>query len=887
MRERVSMVIASAGAGKTERLSSQIINILKEPFQGKILAITFTRKAAREMRERVLKKLMEEKSLPTSLKKNLADSCILGDRRVETRTIDSFLASCVSTFSLHLDLPLEFTIMDEWEARNVWEESLKETLDKEENRKLLLDYVREIFTKEESFSNPLRIMEEVYQVKENMRIPKELLMEAESTWQKLKLSLKSDSLIFPHVRKAMGIIKFLLKVEEKYTQKKEREGKIDFLDLEGYTYRLLHGRGKISAQRLLYFYERLDRVINHLLIDEFQDTSLSQWKVLQPLLEEFLSSSGKTFFLVGDQKQAIYRFRGGEVGLMEKAKKKIERFGGKELYVKENFRFSYPLLDFINRLAGYLFEDYQPQHWKGEEVTSGYQITLVESKRDNLEDKRRWLRRILSPQGEILKNNFSWGDICILAPTHSQLEKIAKILREENIPYRTAKNIPLREIRGVRDFLNLFRWLTLKESFYLEAVKRSPLKEILSDLPPLTSTFSFLSQIYQKHWRYLVHSYPGEEMALLKLLEVCAESQEKGYYFFPGILKYFELKGDSLTLPSYGKNSVVLSTIHKAKGLTFPLTLVVLEKKRGRRGRRILWDSERNIFLVEPSQKEKKAIEEKEGEIVKFLKEEEKKELQDEKNLLYVAVTRGSRGVFIYVEGGYTQKKRKGYPFWEEILKASGKWEKVKEWWERRDRELIVGEGDFKPQPKESKKKVEKFAFSLYSPVSLPPCSCGKPSLIPSELPPLKVEEWQKIREGEEIHYLLSQIKFLDGVSPKEWVVQLCKGRMEKWKDTLEEILSDPQLHSFLYQDGKEKICYTELEIFGFLEGRRRTVKIDRLTLEDDIACILDYKMEEERKEFAEQLNLYEKAVREAFPKVRKVYKFLYFIRKKYLKKIE
>ena len=115
---------------------------------------------------------------------------------------------------------------------------------------------------------------------------------------------------------------------------------------------LMHELGSLIAKELreqpsAYLFERLGERYQQLFIDEFQDTSLEQWNNLQPFVEEIISSGGQVL-LVGDAKQAIYRWRGGDIGqfvdLYQKGKKQEPGFALKEL--QTNYRSLPAVVDF-------------------------------------------------------------------------------------------------------------------------------------------------------------------------------------------------------------------------------------------------------------------------------------------------------------------------------------------------------------------------------------------------------------------------------------------------------------------------------------------------------------------------------------------------------------
>ena len=97
----------------------------------------------------------------------------------------------------------------------------------------------------------------------------------------------------------------------------------------------IDAKNSLSIKEFIYF--RLDSKIEHILIDEFQDTSITQWKIFEPLVDEIASGIGvkteKTFFYVGDIKQSIYRFRGGQKELFNYVLEYYKNFGMEQNYL--------------------------------------------------------------------------------------------------------------------------------------------------------------------------------------------------------------------------------------------------------------------------------------------------------------------------------------------------------------------------------------------------------------------------------------------------------------------------------------------------------------------------------------------------------------------------
>ncbi|MBA4393418.1 MAG: hypothetical protein C0407_07680, partial [Desulfobacca sp.] len=139
-------------------------------------------------------------------------------------------------------------------------------------------------------------------------------------------------------------------VVDHYRRLCQKRGVIDFVELEQAALRVLGSEETPTDLQLL-----LDQRINHVLVDEFQDTSLNQWLLLQYLCAGWTPGDGRSLFMVGDPKQSIYGFRKAEVSLFLKARKGLPLPGQgtlplKPVYIRTNFRSRKKLVNFVNQL---------------------------------------------------------------------------------------------------------------------------------------------------------------------------------------------------------------------------------------------------------------------------------------------------------------------------------------------------------------------------------------------------------------------------------------------------------------------------------------------------------------------------------------------------------
>ncbi|PRM97293.1 recombinase RecB, partial [Aliarcobacter cryaerophilus] len=232
----------------------------------------------------------------------------------------------------------------------------------------------------------------------------------------------------------------------------------EFNDISNLVFELLNN--KINKD-FLYF--RLDSNYNHILIDEFQDTSILQYKILKPLIDEVIAGDSekfKTFFYVGDPKQSIYRFRGGkrelfDFVLSENSNIKLEN-------LNTNYRSSKNIIDFVNNtflsLPNY---DYLAQ----KSIRKDGFVEVIEDSSLQSEDK---FSAILNKINELLDNGINANDIAILCYTNSDVLGLFYYIKEKlpNLKIRTDMSSKLINQQNVKALINAIKYIYFKENIY-------------------------------------------------------------------------------------------------------------------------------------------------------------------------------------------------------------------------------------------------------------------------------------------------------------------------------------------------------------------------------------------------------------------------------------
>ena len=374
----------------------------------------------------------------------------------------------------------------------------------------------------------------------------------------------------------------------------------------------------VTTQVSSFIFERIGERYNHFLIDEFQDTSLLQWQNLLPLITDSLDY-GKSI-VVGDGKQSIYRWRSGEV---EQFLKLPEIFKGDHLnYLSdwqaklsnhykvenllENYRSRKNIIEFNNNLFSSvkailssdlvsIYDNSQQKHSYAKE--GGYvNITLF----DGDDYKDQILEKIILEINEIISDqNYSYSDIAILCNTHKEIESIADCLSKNNIPLVSNEGLLISKSAKVKLVIALIKYLNNNED---EVVKAT----ILTNIHQQRSLKSNVSELYKKIkvnqsfvqvLKELNIFLDIEKLMQLSLYEMIDELvdcldlcrdiyidffmdlvhsfSQKNLNSIYDFLEYWEeIKNKKSIVISEEINAVKLMTVHKSKGLAFPIVII-------------------------------------------------------------------------------------------------------------------------------------------------------------------------------------------------------------------------------------------------------------------------------------------------------------------------
>lgn len=371
---------------------------------------------------------------------------------------------------------------------------------------------------------------------------------------------------------------------------------------------------EIAAQPTPFIYERLGEKFKHYFIDEFQDTSVMQWGNLIPLLDNSLSGVNGSTLLVGDAKQAIYRWRGG------KAEQFIDLFNKKSnpFYLEqavrnleENYRSFKEIVTFNNGFFKFLanevftFEDYKSlfenAHQNITQDDDGYvSIKFLEIGKDD-DRNEVFPEAVLNTINNCLENGFNLEDICVLVRKKKEGVAIADYLSQHKIPIISSETLLINnspDVVFINDLLGLLiqpkndeikikvlNYLAVrlniedKHDFFTSRIKLSNdmLFKSLEDYKLFINGSALLQIPLYDLAETIVRSFNLVETSNAYIqfyLDIVLEFSQKKGSDISGFLDYFDKKKETLSIISpQGQNAIQIMTIHKSKGLEFPVVI--------------------------------------------------------------------------------------------------------------------------------------------------------------------------------------------------------------------------------------------------------------------------------------------------------------------------
>lgn len=635
----------------------------------------------------------------------------------------------------------------------------------------------------------------------------------------------------------------------------------------------------VENEPVPFIYERMGSRFRHFMIDEFQDTSILQWHNLIPLLENMLAD-GHFCMLVGDGKQAIYRWRNGEVEQFSSLpdiykKPALHEYDQREqalqrnfaeAFLETNFRSGKVIVDFNNQLYEFLSESLdtrvQPIYHKQQQQvpanhSGGYvrmDFTEFENETEQLPE---YLQLIIS---EVLEDGHTLKDIGILCRSNKQATMIASGLLRRGIAVVSAESLLLDGTPVIGFLMATLQYLSKPEDSlarasmtrYLWYAKKIQGSDLHSCLQLSKESHTAFRTFLEKQ------SYPLSVLALLKmpLYDLCEElirhfglqSPADPYIQFfleavndfikqggsdiQGFLLWWEEKKSklSITVPE-GLDAVNVVTIHKSKGLEFPVVIFpARDSLRKNTIPRVWADFNDPAFPLLTTVLLPTSSKLKDTPFEPIHDTERIKTRLDFINLLYVATTRAARR--LYIQCGTPSKDPKKMSSCQDIFAAylqhTGLWQETQ-------MRYIFGERETKTIPSPVLSSEMTTARLISEPWQ-------ERILLSLQYPQSEWEEASAEKKiwGNLLHTALSRIIHTSD-APHIMEQMLHEGLISEahkapFNASMQQLLGHDELSTLLDEEGE---VLTEAEI---LSAEGKSYRPDRVTITASGVTLIDYK---------------------------------------------
>ncbi|MCQ2618087.1 RecB-like helicase [Helicobacter pylori] len=451
--------------------------------------------------------------------------------------------------------------------------------------------------------------------------------------------------------KETAIFKKFPKFIQLYDKATSKIQALDFDAIKDKVHVLLNGYEEMPAE---FFYFRLDSKIAHILIDEFQDTSLNDYKILAPFIDEIKAGIGqakwhRSVFFVGDVKQSIYAFRGSFSSLFESV--------AKDFY-HDNLQFNHrsaPLIiNYVNTIfkkayqnspTAYLEQKY-PKTSPNKHAADGYvKVSLVADERELL------LEQILQEAQNLLEHHIDPKDITILCATNDDALEIKNYLQERLSAIRpsTESSARLSQFVESKIIKNALEY-ALAEEPYKPFYKHSVLKlagylhddaiALAGFNPKKESVAGFVWKVMEQ---FELYGEPAQ--SCLELAVGCEDAND------------FLEKLEAKKIASFNLKGAQIMTIHKSKGMQFPYVIVCerLGKPRSNNSNQFLEEyNGAELIRLYYRMKNREVVDK---DYARALDKEEAAKDHEETNVYYVAFTRAELGLIVVAKDKKESKK--------------------------------------------------------------------------------------------------------------------------------------------------------------------------------------------------------------------------------------
>ncbi len=652
----------------------------------------------------------------------------------------------------------------------------------------------------------------------------------------------------------------------------------------------------VATEPAPFIYERLGERYRHFLIDEFQDTSVLQWQNLLPLVDNSLAA-GHFNMLVGDGKQSIYRWRGGEVeqfarlpalslvekdGLLEERENTLLR-NYEEKRLVNNFRSLQEVVHFNNyffrALTQHLDEEFASIYEGLEQAplptkTGGYVSVEILGTEPDSEITGEYLARTAELIWQAVDDGYSLRDITILCRRNGEASMLANYLLEEDIDVISSESLIIGHSNKVQLLVAVLEYLNdppnrIAQAEVLLRLARNDrfegevfpyLRQLNQDPEAFDLPGLFQAQGYADFDPDVLLALPVYDLTevLIKLFRLDSRKNPYLAFFLEAVfqwsgkfdahlrefLSWWEEEADkrSIILPE-GTEAVSIMTVHKSKGREFPVVIMPFTNWRVRLAKDQLWiDLPEGYGMPSALVSAGKKLEDTPYE--SQYREEVNKTMLDNFNVLYVAFTRAVERLYVLTS---KERSKDLSNYFLPFLSQHENW----------NEERLQFEWGSPEAPKEKSEPSETEAVAIAE--AAPEGNWRSKLQISRQAP----EFWdlEQVNPsghfGKLVHQAMARIDTREAVPDllQRWELagKIMTPERQELEVLLQKILSHPQIQPF-YKYGLD--IRKEAEI---LLPNGRSYRPDRVVVEHGRASILDFKTGKPAKEDRKQMEWYKK----------------------------
>lgn len=912
MNIKSQIILASAGTGKTFTLIDRILYLLLiNNSITRILVITFTNAAIEEIHERLhnvltkwqniddneLKNYIKKynisinKNTLTIRAKSLLQEYLENINKVQIKTIHSFSTwflsyigfDQINHFTINTEINLSYIktpkefyklihfhkeksiirdiIQHKYKFKNILDKDFKDKLYKSFN--LLLS----------SNSKDLKIqIEKKYREmtevnKSYIEIVKELYtqnMELKKNKKLVEIQKALDPLIIKAftlagVENTIKMSKIIFKILKLYNKYQKRHNMIDYNDIIEKTKEILNLEDK-------YYLYQIYNSFDHILIDEAQDTSISQWQILFKIIEEIEHEEHKSFFIVGDSKQSIFSFQGSYQNSMQELIKRYKNNETVEIQeLNHTYRNSVNIINLVNNIFSKIpFLQYQTT--KSFLQKGNVQLILCDKK---IEDNPQWpilyeYTYTISPEvlaiydiiQKKITENYQLSDIMIIVQKRNTVYvELINYLKLKNIRCSDFDKELLKDNKFIKQILYICEFVLNNDNDFalLKIIETEKLLSFraIEDLCINKSNKSLWSEIKEKYVnlyqilnefniQYSKLNYEGFIFYIIERTLAHKNTNQKIinkfielanlYHSIYLLLANIYNEDTYIQIHEENKDKIQILTSHGSKGLEAKV-IILADTKYKRSSLNSFLFFGQNLFLWNHKIK---------GNIFQEIKNLDlNAQYEEYVRLLYVAITRAKTEIFAICNRDYAKNS------WADLL-ISNNSDNIKEFSKTSSTKMSI-----KYSNNISSQKMKDVCFS-YKDISI---SRNK-------------ESNQKI--GILMHKILNKI--LELKDTKIYDIYFTEDEL-KYKNQIEDIIEPIWKKSNIIQKAlKNNNIYLEHKI----HYEKSYIQIDLLIFEDQKIYIVDFKLRynrDQKDKYKNQLNLYQKALEHYFNQ--KIYKYI------------